>query len=166
MSYIFCAILSPTQKNLISIERDCYLLIELFAIPTAAALLQCTGVFGWGCPISVSVSLKIMPTWQLWYNALSSSSAADATTNLRIIELTWNALFKQMGSPFFGIHPMKKFPHAQLRTSTMHWSVCLISFWMQWSKLLRSRCARGNPIIVCILPLFFLLRSFIPQLSL
>jgi hypothetical protein len=81
MSYIFCEILSPTQKNLISIEQERCPLIELFAVPTAVTLLQCTGVFGCGGPISFSVSLKIMPIWQLWYNAPSLAYAADATTN-------------------------------------------------------------------------------------
>ncbi len=114
MSYIFCAILSPTQKSLISIERKRCRLIELFAIPIVVPLLQCTGVFGCGCPISFSVSLKIMPIWQLWYNAPSSASAADATTSCSIVELTWNAPFKRMGSQFFGIQPMKKWPHAWL----------------------------------------------------
>jgi hypothetical protein len=73
-SCIFCAILPPTQKNLISIECKCCCLIELFSIPTKVILLQCTGVFGCGCPISFSVSLKIMPIWHLWYNAPSPAS--------------------------------------------------------------------------------------------
>jgi hypothetical protein len=42
--YISCAHLSLIQKNLISIERDRWRLTKLFAIPTAVALSQCTGV--------------------------------------------------------------------------------------------------------------------------
>jgi hypothetical protein len=62
--------------------------IVLLAIPTAVALLQCTGVWGCGCPISANVSQKIIPVWQLWYNAPSSASAAEATTNRIIVMLT------------------------------------------------------------------------------
>jgi hypothetical protein len=56
-----------------------------------------------------------MLIWQLWYNALSSASAVDATANLMILKLTWNAPFKQIGSSFFCFHPMKKCPHAWLQ---------------------------------------------------
>ena len=42
-----------------------------------------------------------------WYNAPNSASAIDATINFIIIELTWNAPFKQIGSPFLGFHSMK-----------------------------------------------------------
>jgi hypothetical protein len=68
-------------------DCDRCLFIVLFAIPTAVALLQCTGVCGCGCPISANVSQKITPIWQLWYNAPSSASAADATTNCMIVML-------------------------------------------------------------------------------
>jgi hypothetical protein len=37
----------------------------LFAMPTAVFLSQCTGVFGCKWPISVNVSQKIIPVWQL-----------------------------------------------------------------------------------------------------
>jgi hypothetical protein len=62
-------------------ERNRCLFIVLFAIPTTVVLLQYTGICGWGCP-------KITPAWQLWYKALSSASAAEATTNHMIVMLT------------------------------------------------------------------------------
>ncbi len=37
--------LSPTQKNLILIDRERCRLMVLFTIPTDVPLLQCTGVF-------------------------------------------------------------------------------------------------------------------------
>ncbi len=43
---MFCAYLFPTQKNLISIDLDRCRFTVLFAIPTAVALLQWTGVRG------------------------------------------------------------------------------------------------------------------------
>jgi hypothetical protein len=51
--------LSPIQKN--SIDLDCCLLIVLFAMPTAVALLQWTRVLGCGCPILAKISQKIIP---------------------------------------------------------------------------------------------------------
>jgi hypothetical protein len=38
----------PNPENLISIDCECCLLIVLFAMPTAVALLQWTGFFGCG----------------------------------------------------------------------------------------------------------------------
>ncbi len=95
-------------KNLTSMDCNHCLFIVLFTIPTAVALLQCTGICGCGCPISANVSRKLIPVWQLWYNALSSAFAVEATTNHIIVVLTWNVPFNCMGSPFWGIHPMKK----------------------------------------------------------
>ena len=82
MLYISCATLSPTQKNLISIDRERCRLTVLLAIPTAIALSQWTGVLGCGCPRYFRVCQNIMPVWKLWKSAPSSASAADATTNL------------------------------------------------------------------------------------
>ncbi len=139
--------------------------MELFAIPTAVALSQCTGVLGYGCPTSFSMSLKIIPVWQVSYNAPSLTSAADAMTNLKLM---WNAPLKQMGFPFLGVHPMKNVCKRgfvlMLLTSKMHRSVYLISRLMHGSGFLRPRCGRGNPIIVCILPLFCQMLLFVPQL--
>ncbi len=77
-------------------------------MPTAVALLQCTGVFGWACPISLRMLQKIIPVWQLWNKAPNSASAADATTKRITLVLTWNALLIRIGSPSLGNHPMKK----------------------------------------------------------
>jgi hypothetical protein len=65
----------------------------LFAIPTAVALLQCTGVLGCGWPILVSMSQNMIPVWQLWYSAPRSALVVDATTNFNIVSVTWKALF-------------------------------------------------------------------------
>jgi hypothetical protein len=75
---------SVTQKNLISIDLDLCRFTVLFTMPTAVELSQCIGVGGWGCPISSSMSQKIVACLQLRNNAPSSASAADATTNLKI----------------------------------------------------------------------------------
>jgi len=87
----------------------------LFAMPTAVALSQCTGIFGWGCPRSSRVVLKIIPSWQFRNKAPNLASAADATTNRSIAHNVWNAPFSLMGFPSIGNAPMKKFPHALLR---------------------------------------------------
>jgi hypothetical protein len=41
---------SATQKNLISIDQDCWRLTVLFAMPTTVELLQFMGVGGYGSP--------------------------------------------------------------------------------------------------------------------
>ncbi len=110
----FCATLSPTQKYLISIERDCWRLIVLFAMPTVVALSQCTGVRGWGWPSSSRVSQKIIPSLQLRNRAPSSALAADATTKQSMVHSVKNGPLNLMGSPSFGSHPKKKWPHARL----------------------------------------------------
>jgi hypothetical protein len=79
----------------------------LIAIPTAVALLQCTGVLGCGWLILVRVSQNRIPVWQLWYSTPSFALVADAMTNFNIGVLKWNALFKQMSEPSVGIQPMK-----------------------------------------------------------
>jgi hypothetical protein len=74
-------------------DQECCLLMVLFTIPTAMALLQCTGVLGCGWPILVSMSQNMIPVWRLWYSAPSSALAADATTNFNIVVVTWKAPF-------------------------------------------------------------------------
>ncbi len=87
----------------------------LFAMPTAVALSQCTGIGGWGCPRSLRVALKIIPSWKFINNAPSSASAADATSHLKIEHNVWNVPFSLMGFPSLGTELMKKWPHAWLR---------------------------------------------------
>ena len=68
----------------ISIDWDrCFLTVSL-AMPVAVMLSQCTGVGGWGCPISCRIRRCIFPSLQLRNNAPSSASAADATTSYSI----------------------------------------------------------------------------------
>jgi hypothetical protein len=110
----FYATLSPTQKYLISIERNRWRLIVLFAMPTVVVLSQCTGVRGWGWPSSSKVSQKIIPSLQLRNRAPSSALATDATTKRSMVHSVKNCPFSLMGSPSFGSHPKKKWPHARL----------------------------------------------------
>ncbi len=102
------------HTHLISIEPDHWRLIVLFAMPTVVALSQCTGVRGWGWPSSSKVSQKIIPSLQLRNRAPSSASADDATTKRSMVHSVKNGPFNLMGSPSFGSHPKKKWPHARL----------------------------------------------------
>jgi hypothetical protein len=77
---------------------------------TAVELLQCIGVGGSGCPISSSVTQKIVTCLQLRNNAPSSASAADMTVNLKIAHNVKNAPFNLMGFVGLAFHPMKKMP--------------------------------------------------------
>ena len=58
-----------------------------------------------------------MPSLQLRKRAPSSASAAEATTNRRIVHKVKKAPLGQMGSPSMGDHPIKKCPQALLRAS-------------------------------------------------
>jgi hypothetical protein len=104
-------------NNLISIYLDRWHLTVLFAMPTAIALLQWTGVWvdgGQGCSMFVK---KIIHVWQLWLwnKAPSSASAAEAIMNLIIVEFVWNAPFNHISVLSFGINPMKKWLCALLQ---------------------------------------------------
>jgi hypothetical protein len=98
---------STIQKNLISIDLDRNRLIVLFAMPTAVALSQCTGVAGWVCPISSSIVLITFPSLQLRKSAPSSASAADTTTHFNTLHKVKMAPFNLMGSPSLGTQPKK-----------------------------------------------------------
>ena len=74
-------------KNLISMDQERFFLIVSFAISVAVMLSQCMGVSGCGWPISCKVSRIILPSLQLRNNAPNSASAANATTNLRILHM-------------------------------------------------------------------------------
>ncbi len=80
MSNFPCSTASATQKNLISMERERWHLMVVFAMPTAVELSPWIGVGGWGCPISSRVSLNIVACLQLRNRAPSSALAAEATT--------------------------------------------------------------------------------------
>ena len=66
--------------------RDRCLLTVLFAMPAAVALSQCMGVGGCGWPSSLSVSLVIFAYFISNNIAPNTASAADAETNLRIVQ--------------------------------------------------------------------------------
>ena len=87
-------------------DRCC--LTELFAMPTAIALAQCTGILGWGCTRSAKVWQKFIAVWQLWNNATGSASAADATTNCMMVVFVWKVLINFITLLTFGNHLMKK----------------------------------------------------------
>ncbi len=84
MSNLPCSTASATQNNLISIAQDHCRFMELFAMPTAVELLQCTSVGSCGCPISSRVNQNITACLQLRKRAPSSASAAEATTKCKI----------------------------------------------------------------------------------
>ena len=84
-------------------------------MPTVVALSQCIGVLGCGWPISLSASRKIIPSWHARKRAPSSASAAEATTNLSILQREKNAPFNFIGCVSMGSDPMKKWPLAWLR---------------------------------------------------
>jgi hypothetical protein len=81
MSNFLCSTASATQKKHISIKQDLCCLTVLFAMPTAVELSQCTGVGGWGWPISSSVSQNIVACLQFRKRTLNLASAAEAMTN-------------------------------------------------------------------------------------
>ena len=86
----------------------------LFMMPMAVELLQCIGVRGCGCPITLSVSLKIVACLQLRKSALSLASAAEVTTKRNIARKVKNAPFTVMGLVGSRRQPMKKIPQAWL----------------------------------------------------
>jgi hypothetical protein len=104
-----------SKNYFISLAQDRCRLMLLFAIPTAVALSQWTGIFGCGWPRSSRVSLKTTPSWQLRYNASSLASSANATTYHKIEHSVWKAPCSLMGFPSIGKDPMKKWLHALLR---------------------------------------------------
>jgi hypothetical protein len=114
MSNFLCSTVSATQKNRISIKRDHCRLTVLFAMPTAVELSQCTGVGGWGWPISSSVSQNIVACLQFRKRAPSLASAAEATTKRNIAHRVKKAPFNLMGMVGSARQPMKKCPQALL----------------------------------------------------
>ncbi len=102
-------------KKFFSIVRDRCFLTVLFVIDTAVLLSQCTGVAGWGWPSSSRVRRKTVASWQLLKRALSSASAAEATTNLHIPAITCTGPLSWMGHPLTGNLPRKKIPPIRLR---------------------------------------------------
>ena len=94
--------------------RDRCHLTVLFAIPAAVALSQCMGVGGCGWPSSLSVSLIIFASFAFKHIAPNSTSAADAATNLRILQSVRIGPSGQMGHLSSSCQPKKKWPAARL----------------------------------------------------
>ncbi len=113
-------------------------------MPTAVEFLQCTNVGGCGCPISSSVSLKIVACLQMRNNAPNSASAMEATTNRRIAHSVENAPFNLMGFVGSAFHPMKKCPHALLwafaadKYDASKWMLRIMS--KAWKRTVASGC--------------------------
>ncbi len=72
-------------ENCVSIDQERYFFSELLVMTTAMELSQCTNVGGCGCPISSSVSLKIVACLQLRINAPNLASVMEAMMNHRIV---------------------------------------------------------------------------------
>ena len=94
--------------------RDRCRFTVLFAMPAAVALLQCMGVGGCGWPSSSSVILMIFASFAFKNIAPNLASAADAATNLRIVQSVRIGPFRRMGCLLYGYHTRKKCPAAQL----------------------------------------------------
>ncbi len=126
-------------------------------MPTAVALMQCTGVFSCGWPRSGNDCQKIIPVWKLWKSAPSSASAADVTANLIKLELVWSEPFNYIGSPSLGIQPMKKCPQARLCAPFLkRYDVLECIFIIMsdaWNLTLPPDCLLGNPVIAYTAPL-------------
>ena len=86
----------------------------LFAMPADVALLQCMGVGGCGWPSSSSVRLMIFASFAFKNIAPNSDSAADAATNLRIVQCVSIGPFRRMGHLSSGCQPRKKCLAARL----------------------------------------------------
>ena len=105
------------KKYLISMLHDRCRFTVLFAMPTAVASSQCMGVGGCGWPSSSSVSLVIFASFAFKNIAPNSASAADAATNLRIMQSVRIGPFRRMGQSSSGSQPRKKWPDARLLAS-------------------------------------------------
>ena len=71
-------------QNRISMDQDLCFFTVSFAMPTTVRLSQCVGVGGCACPNSSRMVRSIFPSFVLRNESPSSSSADEATTNLRI----------------------------------------------------------------------------------
>ena len=76
-----------------SIYLDLCCRIFLFAIPDAVELSVLIGVWGWMCPTSSKVVLKIMDSWPLAKSAPISAFAADVITFFMMAETSYKGPF-------------------------------------------------------------------------
>ena len=97
--------------------RDRCRFTVLFVMTADVALLQCMGVGGCGWPSSSSASLMIFASFAFKNIAPNSASAADAATNLRIVQSVRIGPFRRMGQSSSDSQPRKKWPAAQLLAS-------------------------------------------------
>ena len=94
--------------------RDHCRFTVLFAIPADVALSQCMGVGGCGWPSSSSVSLMIFASFAFKNISPNSASAADAATNLMIVQSVMIGPFRRIGRLLSGSQLRKKCPAARL----------------------------------------------------
>ena len=71
-------------------------------------------VAGCGWPSYSNINLMIRPSCTHMHNAPSSTSAADAATNFRMVYMVKIDPFSLITFLSFGIHPRKKWPHTLL----------------------------------------------------
>ena len=83
-------------------------------MPADVALSQCIVVGGCGWLSSSSVSLMIFASFAFKNIAPNLDSAADAATNLRILQSVRIGPFRRMGHLSSGSQPRKKWPAARL----------------------------------------------------
>jgi hypothetical protein len=77
---VFWRTLYVSQWYLMSIAFDLFCLMVSFKMPNAAELSVRSVVGGGMWPNSVSVTMSGAPLWAFWKHALTSDSAAEATT--------------------------------------------------------------------------------------
>ena len=80
---------------------------------------QCMGVGGCGWPSSLSGSMIIFASFAFKNIAPNSASAADAATNLRIVQSVRIGPFRRMGHLSSSCQPRKKWPAARLTFKIM-----------------------------------------------
>ncbi len=103
-NYLFCK--TNTQKTVAKVNN-------LRTEEKASFVYFCIRVSGQRNH-SLRVSLKIMPSLQFRKRTPNTASAVDAKTKCKIAHKVKNTPFNLMGSPSFGDHHMKKWPHARL----------------------------------------------------
>ena len=89
----FCFHLSFIQYNRVSIALDLFCLTVVVTMPSAAELSVFISVGGWVKPSSWSAIISGTAVFQLWTIPLTSDSAANASTCLRIVYSVWIEAF-------------------------------------------------------------------------
>ena len=83
-------------------------------MPTTVVLSMCIGVGGCGWPSSCNVIRITCASFAFRNRDPSSASAAEAATNLRMLQREWIGPLRLIGFPLIGSDPRKKCPPALL----------------------------------------------------